>query len=100
MTRDAYLESRMKFLEAVLAKAEVGYAEYGDRSYGREPSNLIGEIQEEIVDIAGWGAIAWCKLERLREKAAELEADIEKMKKRLRSRLSHGNGLDIDNPSP
>jgi len=75
------------FFTAVREKMEVGQREHGDGSLDRNPSELIEEMMEEAVDVAGWGAIAWMRLaellvdirgaehrlEELRKRAAEIE---------------------------
>ena len=45
---------------------EAGAETYGDASLNAPPAVLLNEIQEEVADIAGWGALLWHRLERLR----------------------------------
>lgn len=56
------------FLANVRARLAVGRKEYADESHDRATGDLIREIQEELEDVAGWSAILWAKLERLRGK--------------------------------
>jgi len=46
-------------------RLEAGAREYGEISFRREPSELIGEIEEELLDVCGWAFILWCRLRRL-----------------------------------
>jgi hypothetical protein len=56
-----------KYFQVLEKRIEAGAIEYGDKSFDKSVSSLIGEIQEEILDIAGWGYILWEKLERLKK---------------------------------
>ncbi len=49
-------------------RLRVGAACYGDKSFDKTEGRLLQEIQEEILDIAGWSYILWVKLERLKKK--------------------------------
>ena len=54
------------FGAAMRQRLEQGRKTYGDRSFQRPPAELLAEIQEELLDIAGWGFIAWTRLEELK----------------------------------
>lgn len=54
-------------MRAVRARLEVGRREYGEESFARDPSELLGELQEEALDLAGWGFVLWQRIEPLRE---------------------------------
>lgn len=62
------------FVKAVRQRLEAGRVEYGDRSFARAPSDLIGELQQEALDLAGWGFVLF---ERLRAMQEALEAGSE-----------------------
>jgi len=55
-----------RFLSMVRARLEQGRREYGDRSFSRAPTELIGEIEEELLDVVGWSAVLFAKVQRLR----------------------------------
>ncbi|MEI9940513.1 MAG: hypothetical protein WDO69_25135 [Pseudomonadota bacterium] len=55
------------FVGEVRARLEAGRAAYGDRSFTRPPAELLGELQQEALDLAGWGFVLWCRLESLRK---------------------------------
>ena len=56
-----------------LAKGE---AEYGDASFARPSSDLLGELQEEASDLGGWGFVLWNHLRWLRAQASQIEASM------------------------
>ncbi|MEP7049461.1 MAG: hypothetical protein ABJB12_03870 [Pseudomonadota bacterium] len=58
------------FAESVRGRLEAGRAAYGDKSFNRPPAELIGELQQEALDLAGWGFVLWCRLEAMRIPAA------------------------------
>lgn len=49
-------------------RLKVGAECYGDKSFDKTEGRLLQEIQEEILDIAGWSYILWAKIERLKAK--------------------------------
>lgn len=57
-----------KFQEAWLERLHVGQQVYGDASFRKSTGDLLDEIQQECVDLAGWGYVLWLKCEQLREK--------------------------------
>ncbi len=55
------------FLNLVRARLEKGWEEYGDKSFQRDPKELLNEIKEELADVCGWAGILYariCELER------------------------------------
>jgi hypothetical protein len=54
------------FVGAVKARLDAGRDAYGDASFSRDPAELVGELQQEALDLAGWGYVLWCRLERMR----------------------------------
>ena len=44
-----------------------GEEEYGDRSFSSEPEELLGEIQQELEDVANWSFIMWVRIQALRD---------------------------------
>jgi hypothetical protein len=57
-----------EFSRKVFARLEVGAKEYGDGSFHRPESEVLGELQQELEDVAGWGYILWARIQRLRFK--------------------------------
>jgi len=56
-----------KFVDDLDAKMQKGYEEYGDKSFSKEPQQLIQELIEEVEDICGWGLILKVRLEQMKE---------------------------------
>jgi hypothetical protein len=67
------LASWPAFAEAVRVRLEAGREAYGDRSFALPPSVLVGELEAEALDLAGWGFVLWCRLRALHEAAERLE---------------------------
>ena len=59
------------FASCVAARLETGRREYGDRSFSREPRELVREVEEELFDVAGWAFVLWS---RMRDVRVALEA--------------------------
>jgi len=49
----------------VLSRLHAGRTQYGDASFTRDPSELAGEIESELLDLMGWGFILWTRLREL-----------------------------------
>ena len=45
---------------------KAGAVAYQDRSFGRDPDELLEELQAEALDLAGWGFVLWCRIEAMR----------------------------------
>lgn len=54
------------FADFVLSRLEAGREEYGDQSFGTPMNMTLEEIEEECLDICGWGYILWLKVYRMR----------------------------------
>lgn len=48
-----------------------GKRDYGDRSFSREPLALLGEIEQELLDVSGWAFILFCRIRNLRRALLE-----------------------------
>ena len=69
------------FVDAVRARLAKGAVAYADRPAASRPlAELVDELQQETLDLAGWGFLLWRRLERLRgavalaSKAADVSA--------------------------
>ena len=56
------------FAEAVRKRLEQGRATYHDESFDREPADLLQELAQEALDLAGWGFVLWARVQRLATK--------------------------------
>jgi hypothetical protein len=68
---------RAEFFEALNAKLDRGERQYGEASFARPAPALVTELEEEALDLAGWGFILWVRLRSLRAatETAEREAE-------------------------
>jgi hypothetical protein len=69
-----YKKYFQSFCDAMDKKMAKGYETFGDKSYDRDGLSLIKEIQEELVDVAGWAQVRWGQLEELKKKERRLES--------------------------
>ncbi len=61
------------FVDKLDAKMLEGYKEYGDVSFNRKSTDLIKEIEQELLDICGWSLILWVHLNELKLKVKKYE---------------------------
>jgi hypothetical protein len=62
---DGHERELVEFWLRLRERLEAGARSYGDGSYRREPAELAGEIEQELLDVCGWAFILWCRLRRL-----------------------------------
>jgi hypothetical protein len=62
-----------RFVERLRAKLDRGAREYGERSFSRPLTELLTEVEDELIDTAGWSLLIWSRLERLRSEIERLE---------------------------
>jgi hypothetical protein len=78
------LDAFPAFIEAVRARLEAGRAAYGDRSFDRPTAELLGELQQEALDLAGWGFVLFERLRRLEAMAERVDRDAETAERPIR----------------
>jgi len=61
------LDAWPDFMETIRKRLEAGKREYGDSSFTRPASELAGEIEEELLDVAGWAFFLWLRIQRIRK---------------------------------
>jgi hypothetical protein len=61
------------FFKRLFARLEAGAREYGNKSYSRDPVELMDEIQQELLDVCGWGCIQFERLEKMKEALSSIE---------------------------
>jgi hypothetical protein len=54
------------FAGKVRSRLEAGRAIYQDRSFSRSPGELLGDIDDELADVAAYAFILHCRLEAMR----------------------------------
>lgn len=61
-----------QFLDLVRARLEQGAKDYGKAELpGGDPrtmATIIGEIEQEVLDVVGWAGVGWLKLQSLKAK--------------------------------
>jgi len=57
-----------KFFDGVRDRLKQGQVEYGDTAFKRGAVDLLREVEEEALDICGWGWFVWDRAVKLREK--------------------------------
>lgn len=62
-----------RFSAEALSRLQKGRQSYGDRSFSHDPRVLIRELQDEALDLAGWGFILWSRLEAMTDALDALE---------------------------
>ena len=70
---DPEFERELKaHLDSIEKRLRVGAVKYGDRSFSRDPAELIQEILDEVDDIAGWCFPLRVRLVKLQDEARKL----------------------------
>ena len=54
------------FAVQMLRRLETGEREYGDESFTRPQSEIVEELAQEALDLAGWAFILWTRIERMK----------------------------------
>ncbi len=54
-----------EFLKNLAARLEAGRKEYGNSSLMQSPTDLKREIEEELLDVAGWAFVLWVRVRHL-----------------------------------
>lgn len=58
------------FVASVRSRLEAGKRAYGDDSFRRPPTELIDELTQEALDLAGWAFVLWSRLRGVYERVA------------------------------
>ena len=65
LSRDP-LDNFPGFVGAVFQRLEKGREAYGDTSFDKPIGELLGELEQECLDLAGWGFVLWSRLQRIK----------------------------------
>lgn len=57
------LDGFAAFADTVRARLEQGRETYGDKSFSKDPAELVAELQAECLDLAGWGFVLFERLQ-------------------------------------
>ena len=61
-------EEREHFLSELNARLDAGAHEYGDASFNRPIASTLSELEDEVLDVAGWAFVMWVQLRRRRDR--------------------------------
>lgn len=61
------------FTRLVARRLRAGADSYGDGSFSRTGDSLLDEIEQEALDIVGWGFVLWCRIQELKSRVTEAE---------------------------
>jgi hypothetical protein len=56
-----------EYFAAIRARLERGAEDYGDKSYELDDDRILDEIEQELLDLAGWAFLRFARLRRLRK---------------------------------
>src|SRR5262249_4799044 len=59
------------FTAAIEDRLRQGAVIYGDLSFARDPADLAGEVEQELLDVCAWSFIVWCRVRALRDALTE-----------------------------
>ena len=62
------------FVRAVHNRLDRGRQDYGDSSFTRPLPEVLDELAQEALDIAGWGFVAWTRIRKLADTLTRLES--------------------------
>jgi hypothetical protein len=65
------------FVARVAARLEAGARQYGNGSFARPPAEPVGEIMEELEDVAGRASIMFARVSATAEEARRLTGAVE-----------------------
>lgn len=65
---EAIARKFQSFTERIKARLEMGRATYGDASFELPPAALVEEIRQEVLDVAGWAFVMYCRLQALEDR--------------------------------
>lgn len=60
-------EAAEEFLGLIRERLAHGRRQYGDASLALAPGSIVGEIEEELLDVAGWSFVLWLRMRGLRD---------------------------------
>jgi len=66
-SRDRWRAGWSDYTTDVERRLRSGQHEYGDKNFSADPRQLLRELQQELLDVSGWGFILWRRLERVRQ---------------------------------
>lgn len=62
-----------QFADQVQRRLDRGRQRFRNRNFGRKPQRLLSEVEEELLDVMGWGFLAWSRLQAVRDRLAAFD---------------------------
>jgi hypothetical protein len=69
-------------MNKIVVRLEKGETEYEGRSFSKSPDLLLDEIEEELLDVAGWSFIMWQRISDIRGQLSNLPPEKESIVRR------------------
>lgn len=69
------LDAFPRFAREALGRLDAGRRRYADRNLQAHPADLLAELEEECLDLAGWGFVLWTRVRQLRDAAEAAAAE-------------------------
>lgn len=67
------LERLPEFFSEIQTRMLAGRRAYGDKSFSREPRELLEEVQQELLDVCGWSYVLYCRMARMKDALRDVE---------------------------
>lgn len=64
-----------EFVAKMRKRLRAGADAYGDVSFSRDPLQLIDEVEQELLDVAGWSWILYHRLQKLKAALREIKTE-------------------------
>ena len=68
------LDRLPEFFSEVQTRMLAGRRAYGDRSFSKDPRELLEEVQQELLDVCGWSYVLYCRVAQMREALRDVES--------------------------
>lgn len=60
-----------EFVSKLWKRMERGEHVYEGRSWSKDPDKLLDEIEQELLDVCGWGVLLWSRIRAMRDAVKE-----------------------------
>ena len=61
------LDRMPEFFSEIQTRMLAGRRAYGDRSFSKDPRELLEEVQQELLDVCGWSYVLYCRVAQMRD---------------------------------
>ncbi len=67
------LDRLPEFFSQVQTRLLAGRRAYGDKSFSKDPRELLAEIEQELLDVCGWSYCLYVRLAAMRQALRDVE---------------------------